>query len=108
MSEDSNGSNGTNGYYKELRAIQAGVDEIRDDLSRSVDTLTVAVTNLTAQVSNLTAQFSSLTNQFTQLIRAAENVIPIKAVMWMFGILVLTMVGVEGVVTLAKYSKGIM
>jgi hypothetical protein len=87
---------GENGVYKEgilreLHSIQKGVDDIKDDLAHSIDKLTVAV--------------NTLTNQFSQFIRVAENSIPVRAVMWMFGILVLAMIGVEGVQYLAEHAK---
>lgn len=71
-----------NGYFKELQQIKQGVDEIRDDLSHSIDKLSMSV--------------DLLTGEFRNFIRVAENSIPIKAVFLMFGILVLALVGVEG------------
>ena len=81
-----------NGIQKELEKIQAGVDEIKDDLSHSINSLAIAVNGLTAK--------------FDNWIRVAENSIPIKAVFWMFLILVLAMVGVEGVQAFAKVYLG--
>ena len=77
-----------NGHYKEqLNRIQADVNEIKDDLSHSIDKLTEAV--------------HGLTGKFDAWMRVAEQSIPIKAVFWMFLIMVLALVGVEGVKYLA-------
>lgn len=80
----------SNGYYKEIVAIKADVKEIKDDLSQSIDNLTTAV--------------HALTSKFDNWIHVAEQSIPIKAVFWMFLIMVLGLVGTEGVKALAKLS----
>lgn len=77
-----------NGYYKEIQEIRSDVKDIKDDLSHSIDKLSEAVNALCIRVDSA--------------IQVAQNVIPIKAVMWMFGILVITMLGVEGVQVFAK------
>jgi len=72
----------SNGIYNELKLIKSGVNEIKDDLSHSIDKLAASV--------------DGLTNEFRNFIRIAENSIPVKAVYMMFLILVLALVGVEG------------
>lgn len=77
-----------NGYYKEqLSKIQSDVTEIKDDLSHSIDRLTDAV--------------HALTSKFDAWMRVAKQSIPIKAVFWMFLIMVLGLTGIEGVKYLA-------
>jgi len=76
-----------NGYHQDIERIKKDVGEIKTSLTDSIDNLTTAV--------------QALSTQFGAFIRVAENSIPIKAVFWMFLILVLAMVGVEGVKALA-------
>lgn len=78
-----------NGYYKDIQQIKDDVSEIKDDLSSSIDRLTTAV--------------NGLTMKFDAWIHVAENSIPLKAVFWMFVILVLAMTGVEGLNALLKF-----
>lgn len=81
-----------NGYYKDpwskLEKIDSGVEEIKTELSKSIDGLALAVTNLS--------------NKFDLWMNIAANQVPLKAVFWMFFIVVLSMVGVEGVKYLAS------
>ena len=81
-----------NGYYQDIKKIKEDVSEIKDDLSGSIDRLTVAVTALTAK--------------FDMWIHVAEHSVPLKAVFWMFLILVLTMTGTEGLNALIKLYLG--
>jgi hypothetical protein len=65
-----------------LLKLERGLDDIRDDLSISVKDLTSAV--------------NRLADRFDAFLLIAQNAVPIKAVMLMFGILVLALVGVQG------------
>jgi hypothetical protein len=86
------GPGSSNGFYKDIEDIKHDVKEIKDDLSHSIDRLTEAVVGLT--------------NKFDQWVRVAEHSIPLKAVFWMFVILVLVMTGERGVELLFRhYSK---
>lgn len=77
-----------NGIYREqLRKIEAGLDQIKDDLSHSVDKLALSV--------------DALTHRIDAAMRIAETVIPIKVVFWMWAIMLVGLVGVEGVKYLA-------
>lgn len=80
-----------NGVYKKLETIEADVRGIKDDLSSSVDRLTIAVDNLSAK--------------FDNFISVAQNSLPIKAVFWLMGIMVLGLVGVEGSKSIAPIIK---
>lgn len=81
-----------NGYYQDIKKIKEDVSEIKDDLSGSIDRLTVAV--------------NALTTKFDTWIHVAEHSVPLKAVFWMFIILVLAMTGVEGLQALLRFYTG--
>lgn len=72
-----------NGTLKShLTKIEGSLSEIRDDLASAVKDLTRAVDNLTQRIDTIATMW--------------EKSIPLRVVTFMFGILVLTMVGVEG------------
>ena len=81
----------TNGAWKQLEEIGSDVKEIKDDLSHSVDKLSQAV--------------DRLTEKFDNFIHVAQNSIPVKAVFWLMGIMVLGLVGVEGAKNLGGLAK---
>ena len=74
--------------HKKLDLIENDVREIRDDLTTAINGLTVAVT--------------TLSQKFDSFIHIAQNSIPIKAVFWLMAIMVLGLVGIEGVKALPK------
>lgn len=78
-----------NGIHEEIREIKRDVLGIKDDLAISL--------NRVADALNI------LNTKFDQFIKVAENSIPIKAVFWMFLILILGLVGVEGADYLFKH-----
>lgn len=85
-------TNHENGAYKvQLDNIEHDVREIKDDLSTSVMALTHAV--------------ERLTERFDSFIQVAQNSVPIKAVFWLMGIMVLGLVGVEGAKGIAPILK---
>lgn len=71
-----------NGYEEGFNKIQSDIHGMRDDLSRAIIELTNAV--------------NRLGDRFDTFLNIAQNSIPIKAVMWMFFVLVIGLVGVEG------------
>lgn len=85
MSQEINGK--ANGVFAELKIIKEDVKEIKDDLSSSIDHLTTAV--------------NALTQKFEQFIVAAHNSMPIKTVYWLMGIMILGLIGIEGVKNIA-------
>lgn len=72
-----------NGTYLKLAHIEQDVKEIKDDLSHSIDKLTHSIDNLCSK--------------FESFMIIAQNSIPIKAVFWLIGIMVLGLVGIEGI-----------
>ena len=72
-----------NGAWKKLESIQSDVKEIKDELSHSIDKLSLSVDKLAAK--------------FDSFISVAQNSLPIKAVVWLMSIMVLGLVGIEGV-----------
>lgn len=78
-----------NGIYSELRLIDKKVDSLKDELSQSIDKLTTAI--------------NGLTDAFNNFIHVAESSIPIKLVYWLLIIMILGLVGIEGVKSLPKF-----
>lgn len=75
-------SNGVTKLAERFTKVEHDIEEIKDDLTGAVKELTNAV--------------NTLNTKFESFIVIAANSIPIKAVLWMFMTLVLSMVGVEG------------
>ena len=84
----------TNGHLKSrLDSIEKGVYEIKDDLSQSIDRLSVAV--------------DRLSDKFEAFLEIAESSMPIKAVVWLMGLMVLGLIGIEGTKNLGPALKHI-
>lgn len=75
-------SNGVTRLAERFTKVEHDIEEIKDDLTSAVKDLTNAV--------------NTLNTKFESFIVVAANSIPIKAVIWMFMTLVLSMVGVQG------------
>ena len=78
-----------NGIYRELKIIDKKVEDLRDDLSGAIDRLSMSV--------------NELNNTFKKFIHVAENSIPIKVVFWLLMMMILGLVGIEGVKSLPKF-----
>lgn len=78
-----------NGIYSELKIINGKVESLKDDLSTSIDHLTIAV--------------NKLGDAFDRFVHVAENSLPIKMVYWLLVIMILGLVGIEGVKSLPKF-----
>lgn len=68
----------TNGVYERLGKIDQNVDEMKIDFVIAVKDLTTAINGLSLKI------------------EAVKDSIPIKVVAWMFGILVIALIGVQG------------
>ena len=77
--------------HKKLDLIENDVREIRDDLATAINGLTEAV--------------NTLSQRFDAFLNIAQNSIPIKAVFWLMAIMVLGLVGIEGVKALPKLAQ---
>jgi len=104
-------SNGS--YDKKFDQIEEQLLDLKDNLAMAVAGLSEAIRESSMQskeshkevlgvVTALTDAVKSLNHHFSIYINVAQNAIPVKAVMWMFGILVLTMAGIEGLKLLPK------
>jgi K+-sensing histidine kinase KdpD len=105
----------TNGSYDgRFNRIEDQLGDIKDNLAMAVAGLTEAIKETSHQskeshqdvqevVRELAAAVQALNQHFTIYINIAQNAIPIKAVMWMFLILVLTMAGIEGLKLIPKF-----
>lgn len=96
----------SNGHFKEdVAKIRSDVSEMKDDLSRSIEKLNAHLMLLTSAIDGLTGKWESLSETLL-------NSIPIKAVMWMFVILgvtiVLVIAGVEGIRALTPALPGLL
>lgn len=79
------------GLHDKLQDIGDDVHKIRDELTISVDKLSRSIDNLTSRLDNF--------------IIVAQNSIPIKAVFWLLAIMVMGLVGVEGIKEMPELFK---
>lgn len=82
-------NNGAYKFNERFDKIDREMVEMKDDLASAIRELTEAV--------------KTLNIHFTTFITVAQTAIPIKAVFWMFFILVLTIAGIEGIKLLPKW-----
>ena len=106
---------GTNGNYDgRFNRIEGQLGDLKDNIAMAVAGLTEAIKETSEQsreshrdveavVKELAKAVQALNQHFTVYINVAQNAIPMKAVMWMFGILVLTMAGIEGLKLLPRF-----
>lgn len=80
-----------NGIHDKLDHIDKNVEFIRDDIAGSIQGLTNAVDRLTGKIDDF--------------IDVARNSVPIKAVFWLMAIMVLGLIGVEGIKHLGPVLK---
>lgn len=101
------GGNINGNYDSRFSRIEGQLGDIKDNLVMAVAGLTEAIKETSLQskeshkdvesvVKELAKAVQALNNHFTVYINVAQNAIPVKAVMWMFLILVITMAGIEG------------
>lgn len=90
----------SNGHIRDdISTIRKDVSEMKDDLASAVKDLHVSIHDLTQSITRLTDRWDVFSNSIL-------NSIPIRAVMAMFGILVLALVGVQGAEWLFKSYLG--
>lgn len=80
-----------NGYNHQLDKIEKDVGDIKDGLETSINGLTKSVDNLSTRIDSW--------------IRVAETSVPIKAVYYLIGTMILGLLGVEGVKAVAPVLK---
>lgn len=93
--------------YDRLGSIESDVKDIKDDLATAVNLLTTAVSIQTKAIETHTTAVSNLSYKFDTFIHVAQNSLPVKAVFWLLGIIVLALVGVEGVKQIGPVIKSI-
>ncbi len=91
-----------NGFYKHrFDKIDQDIDELKDHLASAIlklsTTLDTSTRNLAETQNKLTDTIQRLSDNLKMFMDIAQSSIPIKAVFWMFLILVLTIAGVEGI-----------
>lgn len=77
--------------HKKLQIIENDVKEIKEDLPHAISQLTTSVNNLTGKLDTF--------------MHVAERSVPIRAVFWLMAIMVLGLVGVEGVKAIGPTLK---
>lgn len=105
MTEGNGRFNG--GVYDRLGIIESDVKDIKDDLATAVNLLTTAVSTQTKAIETHTTAVTNLSYKFDTFINVAQNSLPVKAVFWLLGIIVLALVGVEGVKQIGPVIKSI-
>lgn len=94
-----------NGAYKfneRFDKVDRQLIELKDDLAGAIRELSNSIAKQSVATESLGKTVSTLTTQFTTFLNIAMNAIPLKAVFWMFGILVLTIGGIEAVKVASK------
>lgn len=97
-----------NGHFK----FERDVDQIKTDVREMKDELARAINNLAREVSELSTAMIHLDARWQSFSHNLLNSVPIKAVMWMFVILGLTVTliiaGVEGARAIAPTIGGLI
>ena len=91
-----------NGLHEKISNIEEGVQIIKNDLSESVRCLSLSIDSLTNKID---LSINSLTNKIDSFMTVAQTSIPIKAVFLLLAIMVLGLVGIEGVKQIGPVFK---
>lgn len=89
-----------NGIYKLMEKRFGDVDkeltELKDDLANAIRELSVAIIKQSTATESLEKTVATLATQFSTFLTIAANAIPIKAVGWMFLIILVFIGGLKG------------
>ena len=110
-------TNGAHDFSRRFDRVDRELVELKDDLAKAIRELTAAINNQAhvgaqqAEATNLQAQATealaekvmTLSTQFSSFLSIEANAIPIKAVFWMFLILILTIGGIEAIKFAPKF-----
>ena len=98
-----------NGIYKleqRFDVVDQELKDLKDDLANAIRELAHSTDKQSATISALDKTVGCLTLQFQSFLHIASNAIPVKAVGWMFAIIlifvVLLIAGIEGIKVLSK------
>lgn len=102
-----------NGIYKFVEKRFNDVDkellDLKDDLAHAIRELSGSIEKQSDSTTKLTETVGTLATQFASFLHIAANAIPLKAVGWMFAIIlvfvVLLLAGIEGVREMAKFWR---
>lgn len=98
-----------NGIYKlteRFDKVDKELLDLKDDLANAIRELSVNIGKQSESTSHLTDTVTTLATQFSSFLQIAANAIPLKAVGWMFGIVLVfvlvLLTGIEGLKHLPK------
>lgn len=101
-----------NGIYKleqRFDTVDQELKDLKDDLASAIRELAHSTDKQSEAITVLDKSLSSLNMQFQSFLHIAANAIPLKAVGWMFAIIlvfvVLLLAGIEGVKEMSKFWR---
>lgn len=100
--------NGIHQFNQRFDKVDRELVELKDDLASAIRELSGSIEKQALATTALTTTVTNLTLQFSAFLQVASNSIPIKAVGWMFFIIlvfvIILLVGIEGVKSLPKFG----
>lgn len=100
-----------NGIYKlseRFDRVDKELIDLKDDLANAIRGLSASIDHQATATNALTTVVTNLTSQFSAFLQVASNSIPLKAVGWMFFIIlvfvVILLLGIEGIKSLPKFG----
>ena len=98
--------NGSHKFIDRFDKVDKELTELKDDLANAIRGLATSINKQSAATESLEKTVSALSSQFSSFLTVAANAIPLKAVGWMFGVvLVFILVLVAGIETLKYIPK---
>lgn len=100
-----------NGLYKleqRFDTVDKELTDLKDDLAHAIRQLSGSIEKQVIATTALTTTVTNLTMQFSSFLQVASNSIPLKAVGWMFFIIlvfvIVLLLGIEGIKSLPKFG----
>ena len=98
-----------NGIYKlekRFDKVDEELNDLKDDLAKAIRGLSMSIDRQSTSILSFDSTVDKLNTKFESFLHIASNAIPIKAVGWMFAIIlifvVLLIAGIEGIKVLSK------
>lgn len=85
-----------NGYYERFDRVDRELTDLKDDLAAAIRELSSSIVSQSVATQSLERTVGTLAMQFSTFLTIAANAIPIKAVGWMFLIILIFIGGLKG------------
>lgn len=99
------GSEGNGHYGARFDRLDSEIEGIKDSLASAINDLKEAVYADQRATDGVAKELRGLATAIATWAKTAETVIPIRAVFWLFVIMVLGLIGVEGVKQISPFMK---